>query len=53
MVKKKAKINPKNYDDNCFQYSVTVALDHKKFEKKNHKAYRKLNLLSKIMNGKE
>ena len=27
---KKATINPKNInDDNCFQYSITVALDHK------------------------
>ena len=35
MVKnKKAKINPKNNDDNCFQYSVTVALDHQQIEKK-------------------
>ena len=27
---KKATINPKNInDDNCFQYSIAVALDHK------------------------
>ena len=25
---KKATINPKNNDDNCFQYVVTVALNH-------------------------
>ena len=28
MTKKKATINPKN-NDKCFQYSVTVALNHK------------------------
>ena len=27
---KKATINPKNNDDNCFQYRLTVALNHKK-----------------------
>ena len=37
---KKAKINPKNNDDNCFQYSVTVALDHQQIEKKTLKEYR-------------
>ena len=26
---KKATINPKNNDDNCFQYRLTVALNHK------------------------
>ena len=31
---KKATINPKNNDDNCFQYSLTVALNHKQI--KNH-----------------
>ena len=25
---KKATINPKNNDDHCFQYSLTVALNH-------------------------
>ena len=25
---KKATINPKNNDDKCFQYAVTVALNH-------------------------
>ena len=26
---KKATINPKNNDDKCFQYEITVALNHK------------------------
>ena len=26
---KKATINPKNNDNNCFQYALTVALNHK------------------------
>ena len=30
MVKnKKPTINPKSNDDNCFQYTLTVALNHK------------------------
>ena len=29
---KKATINPKNNDDNCFQHSLTVALDHKQIK---------------------
>ena len=31
---KKATINPKNNDDNCFQYALTVALNHQNIEKK-------------------
>ena len=30
---KKAAINPKNDDDNCFQYALTVALNHQNIEK--------------------
>ena len=30
---KKATINPKNNDDNCFQYALTVALNHQNIEK--------------------
>ena len=30
--KKKARINPKNKDDECFQYAVTVALNYGKIE---------------------
>ena len=40
---KKATINPKNNDDNCFQYALTVALNHQNIEKI-LKKYRKLNL---------
>ena len=29
---KKATIDPKNNDDKCFQYAVTVALNHKKIK---------------------
>ena len=30
---KKATINPKNYDDKCFQYAVTAALNHEQIKK--------------------
>ena len=30
---KKATINPKNNDGNCFQYVLTVALNHQNIEK--------------------
>ena len=30
---KKVTINPKNDNDNCFQYALTVALNHKTIEK--------------------
>ena len=33
MDKKKATINPKNEDDKCFQYAVTVALNHKEIQR--------------------
>ena len=29
---KKATINPKNNDDNCFKYALTVALNHKQIK---------------------
>ena len=38
---KKATINPKNNDDKCFQYALTVALNYEKFKKE----YQKLSLL--------
>ena len=41
---KKSTINPKNNDDKCFQYAITLALILKKL-KKTHKEYLKLNLL--------
>ena len=34
IANKKATINPKNEDNRCFQYSIIVALHHKRF--KNH-----------------
>ena len=30
---KKAKINPKNNDGKCFQYALTVALNHEQIKK--------------------
>ena len=30
---KKATINPKNIDDNCFQYALTVALNYQNIKK--------------------
>ena len=41
---KKSTINPKNNDDKCFQYAVTLALNLDKI-KKDPKEYLKLNLL--------
>ena len=41
---KKSIINPKNNDNKCFQYAVTLALNLDKI-KKAHKEYLKLNLL--------
>ena len=32
MKKKKATINPKNADDKCFQFAVTVALNYEEIE---------------------
>ena len=29
---KKATINPKNNDDKCFQYAITVALNHEQIK---------------------
>ena len=40
---KKATINSKNNDDKCFQYALTLALNHKQI-KKDLKEYQKLNL---------
>ena len=34
ILNKRATINPKNKDNKCFQYSITVALNHRKI--KNH-----------------
>ena len=32
VLNKTATINPKNKDDKCFQYSITVALNHQNIE---------------------
>ena len=49
---KGATINPKNKKDNkCFQYAITVALNHEKI-KKGPQINRKLNLLLDSVNGK-
>ena len=32
MLNKRATINPKNKDNKCFQYSITVALNHEEIE---------------------
>ena len=32
LINKRATISPKNEDDKCFQYSITVALNHQKIE---------------------
>ena len=32
LITKRATINPKNKEDKCFQYSITVALNHQKIE---------------------
>ena len=41
---KKATINPKNDDDNCFQYALNIALNYQNI-KKTLKEYQTLNLL--------
>ena len=42
---KKSTINPKNNDDKCFQYAVTLTLNLDKIKKDPSKEYLKLNLL--------
>ena len=42
---KKATINPINKKDKCFQYTVTVAVNHEKIKKVSAKNNKKLNLL--------
>ena len=32
LINKRATINPKNKDNKCFQYSITVALNHQNIE---------------------
>ena len=52
---KKATINPKNNDDNYFQYALTVALNPQKIgkKKKTLKEYGKLDLLLISIIGKK
>ena len=38
---KRATINPKNNDDNCFQYAITVALNHQNIGR-NHQIISKI-----------
>ena len=49
---KKATINPKNNDDKCIQYALTVALNYEKI-KKFLKEYQKLSLLLINTTGKK
>ena len=49
---KKVTINPKNNDDNCFQYALTVALNYQNIEKA-LKECRKLSHLSISIIGKK
>ena len=49
---KKATINLENNDDNCFQYALTVALNHQNIGK-TLKEYQKLNLLLISIIGKK
>ena len=52
LKKKEETINPKNNDDNCFQYALTVALNHQNIGK-TLKEYQKLNLLLISIIGKK
>ena len=49
---KKATINPKNNDDKCFQYALTVALNYEKL-KKNPERISKIKLFIDRCNWKE
>ena len=48
---KKATINPKNNDNNCFQYALTVALNYQNI-KKTLKEYQKLSHVLTSIFGK-
>ena len=49
---KRATINPKNNDDKCFQYAITMALNHEQI-KKDPKGITKINPFLDQYNGKE
>ena len=51
-LKKKATINPKNNDDKCFQYALTVAINHKQI-KKDHQRISKIKPFIDQDNWKE
>ena len=59
LIKKKAKINPKNTDDKCFQLAATVALNYKEIKQNSQRVSKikpfinkysleEINYLSKI-----
>ena len=48
----KPTMNPKNKGKECFNYAITVALNHEKI-KKTRKEYQKLSLLSISITGEE
>ena len=54
ILNKRATINPKNKDNKCFQYSITVALNHLKIgnNPERMKEYQILNPLLIIIIGK-
>ena len=45
-------INPKNINNKCFKYAITVALNHEKRFEQTHKEYHELILLSILLIGK-
>ena len=52
LTNKKVPVNPKNEDDKCFQYSLTVALNYEQI-KDIQKEYQRLNLLFINTTGKK
>ena len=51
---KKSTINPKNNDDKCFEYALTIALNHQNIKKKKvQKEYQALNRLLISIIGKK
>ena len=48
---KRATINPKNIDDECFKYALTIALNHEEIGS-NPQRIKKLSLLSILIIGK-
>ena len=49
---KKATINLKNKNNECFKYAITATLNHEKIKKKTRKEYLILSLFSIIIMGK-